>query len=270
MTEAAMTLKVRLPQGITFSLPLAGLVTRCFAFFVDMFIVIAVLSAVDRILAMVVKVSQDFGTGLVILAYFAMWTLYGMLCEYYWQGQTIGKWLFGLRVIDAAGLQLQFHQVAIRNLVRSIDLLPILGLLGGLVMLSNRRMQRLGDLAGGTVVVRTRRARQPNIEGLARGRYNSFLTHQVLCARLRQRVPAPVGAVAVDALLRRDTLDDLPRLSLFDDLAEYFHSLVEFPAEDTEQLTSEQYVRNVVEVLHGTVETFRIGAGIGDNDPLHR
>jgi len=254
MTGTGLTLKVRLPQGITFSLPLAGPVTRCFAFLVDMFIVVAMLSALDRILAIIVKVSRDFGSALVILAYFSTWTLYGMLCEYFWQGQTLGKWLVGLRVIDAGGLQLQFHQVAIRNLVRSIDLLPILGLLGGITMLSNRRMQRLGDLAGGTVVVRTRRAAKPNVEGLARGRYNSFLTHQVLCARLRQRVPALIGALAVDALLRRDSLDDLPRLALFDDLADYFRSLVEFPAEDTEQLTSEQYVRNVVEVLHGSTE----------------
>jgi uncharacterized RDD family membrane protein YckC len=253
MTEAALTLRVRLPQGVTFSLPLAGPVTRCFAFFIDIFIVVALLSAFARVLSIIVKLSQDFGTGLLILGYFAVWTLYGMLCEYYLQGQTLGKWLLGLRVIDTAGLPLQFHQVAMRNLVRNIDMLPLLGLLGGLAMLSNRRLQRLGDLAGGTVVVRTRRVTQPNLGALSRGRYNSFLAHQVLCARLRQRVPAPIAALGAESLLRRDTLDDLPRLKLFDDLAEYFRSLVEFPAEDTEQLTSEQYVRNAVEVLHAQV-----------------
>lgn len=251
MTEAALTLKVRLPQGVTFSVPLAGPITRCLAFLADMFIVIALLSAFDRILSTIVKVSEDFGSGLIIIGYFAVWTLYGMICEYYWHGQTLGKWLFGLRVIDTAGLQLEFHQVAIRNLVRTIDLLPILGLVGGLAMLSSRRLQRLGDFAGGTVVVRTHRATQPNLQALARGRYNSFLSHQVLCARLRQRVSAPIAALAVEALLRHDTLDDLARLALFEDLANYFRALVEFPPEHTDQLTSEQYVRNVVEVLYG-------------------
>ncbi|HEX4231016.1 MAG TPA: RDD family protein [Bryobacteraceae bacterium] len=249
MTEAPLTLRVRLPQGVTFSLPLAGPVTRSFAFFIDIFIVIALLSAFGRILSLVVKFSQDFGTGLLILGYFTVWTLYGMLCEYYLQGQTLGKWLMGLRVIDAAGLPLQFHQVAIRNLVRNIDMLPLLGLLGGVAMLSNHRLQRLGDFAGGTVVVRTQRVAPPNLEAFSRGRYNSFLARQVLCARLRQRVPAPVAALAAEALSRRDTLDDLPRLALFDDLAVYFRSVVEFPADDTEQLTSEQYVRNAVEIL---------------------
>ncbi|HEX4810272.1 MAG TPA: RDD family protein [Bryobacteraceae bacterium] len=250
MIEAALTLEVRLPQGVTFSLPLAGPITRCLAFLADVFIVIALLSALDRVLSTIVKLSQDFGTGLIILGYFAVWTLYGMLCEYYWQGQTLGKWLFGLRVIDTAGLELQFHQVAIRNLVRTIDLLPIVGLVGGLAMLSNRRLQRLGDFAGGTVVVRSHRPLPPHFEALVRGRYNSFLSHQVLCARLRQRISTHIAALAVDALLRRDTLEDLPRLALFDDLANYFRGLVEFPPEHTDQLTSEQYVRNVVEVLH--------------------
>jgi uncharacterized RDD family membrane protein YckC len=257
MMETTLTLKVRLPQGVIFSLPLAGPVTRCFAFFIDMFIVLALLSALERILSLIVKLSQDFGTGLIILGYFALWTLYGMLCEYYWQGQTLGKWLLGLRVTDAGGLQLQFHQVAIRNLVRSLDLLPLLGLAGGLTMLLNRRLQRLGDLAGGTVVVRVRCANQPNLGALVYGPYNSFLSRQVLCARLRQRVSAPIAALAVDALLRRDTIDDLPRLAMFEDLANYFRSLVEFPAEDTEQLTSEQYVRNAVEVLHARAGTTR-------------
>ena len=149
MTEATLALKVRLPQGVIFSLPLAGPVTRCFAFFIDLFIVVALLSGLERILSLLVKLSQDLGTGLVVLGYFALWTLYGMLCEYYWQGQTLGKWLLGLRVIDAAALQLEFHQVAIRNLVRTIDLLPVLGLLGGVTMVLNSRLQRLGDLAGG-------------------------------------------------------------------------------------------------------------------------
>lgn len=267
MTQATLALKVRLPEGVIFSLPLAGPVTRCFAFFIDLFVVLVLLSALERILSVIVKISQDLGSGLVIVGYFALWTLYGMLCEYYWQGQTLGKWLLGLRVIDAAALQLQFHQVAIRNLVRTIDLLPILGLVGGLTMLLNKRLQRLGDLAGGTVVIRTRRANQPNLEALAHGRFNSFLAHQVLCARLRQRVPAPIASLAVGALLRRDAIEDFPRLALFDDLANYFRSLVEFPAENSEQLTSEQYVRNVVEILHTSGFSVRTTSA---NTPVRR
>jgi len=116
-------------------------------------------------------------------------------------------------------------------------------------MLCSRRLQRLGDIAAATVVIRNRQPAIPNVEALVRGRYNSFPRHQLLCARLRQRTPARAGAIAIDALMRRERLDDRARVAVFDDLAAYFRTLVEFPAEDTEQLSSEQYVRNVIEIL---------------------
>lgn len=244
------TLEIRLPEGVAFSLPLAGPVSRCLAFLVDLFLISVVSAAFEQFAAPVRILQQDLALALVIIFDLAAWLLYGIFSEYYWYGQTIGKWLLGLRVVDSTGLELQFYQVAIRNLVRAIDLFPLLGLAGGITMISNRRLQRLGDLAAGTVVIRNRRPAAPNVEALVRGRYNSLLQHQLLCARLRQRTPAEAGAVAVDALIRRDSLEDRARVAIFDGLETYFRSLVEFPEEDTDQLSSEQYIRNVVEILY--------------------
>ncbi len=247
---ASYKLEIRLPEGVLFSLALGGPVSRCLAFLLDMCVISALSTAVEHVIAPIRSVKEDLGAGMLIVFYVAAWLLYGILCEYYWNGQTIGKWLLGLRVVDAAGLELQFYQIAIRNLIRSIDLLPALGLIGGITMLCNRRLQRLGDLAAGTVVVRNRRPTAPNFDALVKGRYNSLLQHQVLCARLRQRVRAQAAGVALEALMRRDRLDDRARVLLFDELSAYFRSLVEFPAEDVDPLSSEQYVRNVVEVLY--------------------
>jgi hypothetical protein len=58
-----------------------------------------------------------------------------------------------------------------------------------------------------------------------------------------------MATVALEALLRRDQLDPAARLDLFADLATQFKALVTFPEEATEQLSDEQYVRNVAEVL---------------------
>jgi uncharacterized RDD family membrane protein YckC len=251
MTQTARyMLEIRLPEGVAFSVLLAGPVSRCLAFLIDLFLISALTTAFEYLVAPLRALQQDIGVALTIIFYLAAWLLYGILSEYYWYGQTIGKWLLGLRVVDATGLELQFYQVAIRNLVRAIDLFPVLGLVGGIAMLSNRRLQRLGDLAAGTVVIRNRRPSTPNFEALVRGRYNSLLQHQLLCARLRQRAPAGAGAIAVDALMRRDSLEDRARVAIFNDLETYFRSLAEFPEEDTDQLSSEQYVRNVVEILY--------------------
>jgi hypothetical protein len=56
--------------------------------------------------------------------------------------------------------------------------------------------------------------------------------------------------VALEALLRRDDLEPQARLQLFAGLADHFRSVVEFPLEAIEQLSDEQYVRNVVEILY--------------------
>lgn len=252
-SAATYKLEIRLPEGVLFSLALGGPVSRCLAFLIDICIICAVSTAFGHVSAPIRSFKEDFGSGVLIVFYLAAWLLYGILCEYYWNGQTIGKWLLGLRVVDAAGLELQFYQVAIRNLIRSVDLLPVFGLVGGITMLSNRRLQRLGDLAAGTVVVRNRRPAAPNFDALVKGRYNSLLQHQVLCARLRQRVPAQAAGIASEALMRRDRLEDRARVLVFTELSAYFRSLVEFPVEDVDPLSSEQYVRNVVEVLYSPV-----------------
>ena len=53
----------------------------------------------------------------------------------------------------------------------------------------------------------------------------------------------------VEAILRRQDFDPPERLQLFHELAEHFKMLVVYPAEATEALTDEQYVRNVVDIL---------------------
>src|SRR5690606_26345663 len=98
------------------------------------------------------KVFEDFGTGAAILLQFTIFIGYGMVAEWKFSGQTIGKRLFKLRVIDERGLSLGLKQVVIRNLFRILDILPsIFYLIGGISCLVTKRCQRLGDIAAGTL-----------------------------------------------------------------------------------------------------------------------
>jgi uncharacterized RDD family membrane protein YckC len=250
MAEASAQLRIRLPEGVTINLQLAGPATRMIAFMVDSFIIVAASGLAFKTTNLVRFFNADLATALYALFYFTIYIGYGMACEHFLKGQTLGKWMLGLRVMDITGMELQFSQVAIRNLLRLFDQAPLWGLVGGIAMLASRKRQRLGDLAAGTVVIRDRGPEPTDVNGLVRGRYNSFLRHQLLCARMRKSSPPEAGAVAVEALMRRDSLDDRARVRLFDELAAYFNSLVVFPASDTEPITSEQYVRNVVEILY--------------------
>jgi len=70
-------------------------------------------------------------------------------------GQTVGKRAMGLRVRSATGGHPGLNAVSARTVLRLIDILPFFYLLGALVaLLSGSRRRRIGDWAGGTVVVR--------------------------------------------------------------------------------------------------------------------
>jgi uncharacterized RDD family membrane protein YckC len=76
-------------------------------------------------------------------------------------GASPGKLWVGLRVVRVDGQPLTLVGVIIRNLLKPIDWLPILYLLGGVSVLLTTNSQRLGDLAAGTTVVYRHRALEP-------------------------------------------------------------------------------------------------------------
>jgi uncharacterized RDD family membrane protein YckC len=90
---------------------------------------------------------------LVLVTFFITWC-YFVLLEWLWQGQTVGKRMYGLRVIGEDGSPATFTAVLVRNLARIIDFLPGFYAVGLLSVIVTPRSQRLGDLAAGTYVVR--------------------------------------------------------------------------------------------------------------------
>jgi len=86
---------------------------------------------------------------------------YFALFEAFWHGQTPGKHIMKLRVIKNSGRQITFFESLARNLLRFVDYLPALYLVGVITMVCTKRNQRLGDLGAGTLVVHERRDEQP-------------------------------------------------------------------------------------------------------------
>jgi uncharacterized RDD family membrane protein YckC len=246
------TLQITTPEGIVFSQWLAGPVVRFFAWGIDLLCILALLSFAGSFATVVRVVSNDLAMAAAALSYFVISIGYGMTCEWFWRGQTVGKKLFRLRVMDEQGLRLRFSQVVVRNLLRFVDALPFLYLVGGVICWFDPLHRRLGDLAAGTVVVRNPRHAQPDLEQLLAGKFNSLRNHPHLEARLRQRVVPGEAAAALQALLRRDDFDPTARVELYAGLAAHFRDKVEFPAETIDGITDEQFLRNVVDVVYRT------------------
>ena len=91
-----------------------------------------------------------------ILVFAIFWGYY-IVFEVTANGQSIGKRVLGLRVIKEGGYPIGFADAAIRNLVRIVDFLPFFYGVGLICMLVNKNWQRLGDLAAGTLVIKTAR-----------------------------------------------------------------------------------------------------------------
>jgi uncharacterized RDD family membrane protein YckC len=89
-----------------------------------------------------------------------VWLLYFTIPEALF-GATPGKLWNKLRVVRLDGKPLGLRDVVIRNVIRLIDGLPVLYLVGGLSVLATRGSQRLGDLAAGTTVVYRHLALEP-------------------------------------------------------------------------------------------------------------
>ena len=96
------TLQIRTPEGIVFSHQLAGPIVRFVAWAVDFMCIIAMVTVLSWFMILVHLVSRNFGTALSAIGYFAISIGYGIACEWAWRGQTVGKRLMRLRVVDAS------------------------------------------------------------------------------------------------------------------------------------------------------------------------
>jgi uncharacterized RDD family membrane protein YckC len=249
MNARAQTLTVRTPEGVVFATRLAGPVTRFLAWGVDLLCILILSNVIGLIATLIFFVSPDLAQAISIILMFVITLSYSILLEWFWRGETVGKRLLRLRVVDLEGMRLQPSQVVVRNLLRAVDFLPAFYVVGGLACLLNRHAQRLGDIAANTVVIRMPRLDTPDVEQLLAGKFNSLRQHPHLEARLRQRVTPAEADLALRALLRRDDFEPAERVRLFSQLAAHFRELVSFPPDASEGLTDEQYVRNVVDSL---------------------
>jgi uncharacterized RDD family membrane protein YckC len=252
----ASSLSIETPEGVIFSFELATPVTRALAWAVDATAIGCLAYGAGKLAQIAGALDNDLAAAVSVGGFFAISVGYGIVLEWRWRGQTIGKRLLGLRVMDARGLRLHLPQIVLRNLIRLVDALPLLYLVGGVACFFSRNGQRLGDLAANTIVVSDQKSAReaqwhgPNLELIADAKYNSLQAYPHLAARLRSLASPEAVGLAVRAIAGRERYRPLARVELFGDLARYFQSLVKFPDQAVESLTDEQYVRSVLRVIY--------------------
>jgi len=165
------TVLIETPENVELEFELAGIGTRFGAAFLDSiffllmligfwlaYLLVMLLLGISS-LTWLVKIIVYVGT-LGIVATWAgillVWIGYFVWFETRWNGMTPGKRIMALRVVNERGYPVTSLAVLLRNVLRIVDFLPGFYALGLLSIFVNGNYQRLGDMVGGTIVVKQR------------------------------------------------------------------------------------------------------------------
>lgn len=143
------TYEVETPEAIDLSAKIAGPAPRALAYTIDLSIRLLALLLILAVLAFLGEV----GWGVFFILSFAMEWFYPVLFEVLRQGQTPGKKMLGIAVVNDDLTPVTWSTSITRNLLRAIDILPFAYALGIITMACTQHFQRLGDLAAGSVVI---------------------------------------------------------------------------------------------------------------------
>ena len=144
--------------------PLADLGSRIVAGIID-YIIIGVVAIVLAILLLVPTVITEafmmsrFRLGLfrgmfgIVVIMWFLWLAYFTYFEGT-SGQTIGKRVSKIKVMKENGSRCDLSSALVRNILRIVDHLPFLYLLGIILIAATEKKQRLGDMLAKTIVVK--------------------------------------------------------------------------------------------------------------------
>lgn len=148
------TIEIRTTQNVTIEYELAGLRERALAWMLDSAIVV-ISYYLLMILIMVVfgGVGDWWGVFLGIMV-FLVYFLYNMLFEILRRGQTPGKMALAIKVVRLDGKDPEWSDVTLRALLQLVDTIFCLGIVGGLLIKTSSKAQRLGDMAANTTLIK--------------------------------------------------------------------------------------------------------------------
>jgi uncharacterized RDD family membrane protein YckC len=171
-------LSIRTPELVAIEFPLAGIGSRFVALLLDYLLQGATALVLVLLFVLFVSgtagshssrgpvtsgsnLSEKWGIAIALAIPFLFHWGYFTLFEAFWRGQTPGKRVMRIRVIQQTGRPIGLFESMGRNLLRAIDMLPTFYIFGVITMFLTSRQQRLGDLVAGTFVVHERDLETP-------------------------------------------------------------------------------------------------------------
>ena len=168
--QLANTMEVETPELVVLSYTIAGIGSRAYAALIDYAICFIIVLVADIGITvffaknggLMRNASTALAISIIVLVQFAVLWGYYVLFEALNDGRTPGKMLQRLRVVRDGGYSVTFGASAVRNLMRIVDMQPLLIYGVGMIsVLLSKSGKRLGDMAAGTIVVKEDVLRKP-------------------------------------------------------------------------------------------------------------
>lgn len=248
------TITIQTPESVELEFTLAGIGNRALALLVDYFAVFLLLSLVSIFTSFIseqlTSILLALGSGsegldlwlvaIALLATAAIYWGYFVGFEAYWQGQTPGKRLTKIRVINDNGKPEGIFQATLRSLLRPVDDILFIGFF---CILFSPQEKRIGDWLAGTLVVQSETV-------VGEAQIKASPAAQTLAAELMTQ--ANVGNLLPDDfatlreyLLRRKILTDAARKELSVQLAQQLQEIIELERLPQTQLPAEQFLEAI-------------------------
>jgi uncharacterized RDD family membrane protein YckC len=147
------TIAITTTQNISLEYTLASIGDRIVATLVDLGIFLAYFFVAAMFISFV---GDSLGTtsSWIFISFFLPIAFYSLLSEIFFNGQTVGKRVMGIKVISLNGNQPSFGQYLARWLFRLIDLWSFSFVVGTITIAVTEKHQRVGDLVAGTTLVK--------------------------------------------------------------------------------------------------------------------
>lgn len=159
-------------HNVVIQYEIAPLLFRVLAFFIDFVILFIYLIFSNLIISAFtvgsLSVFEDSG-GVASLIYVLMLLpvfFYSFLMEAFFAGQSVGKLVLGIRVVNVKGASPSIGDLFLRWTFRMIEVLMSVGAIAVLAILVNEKKQRLGGLVSNTLVIRLKSSQSYSIRNI--------------------------------------------------------------------------------------------------------
>ncbi|MDX1627762.1 MAG: RDD family protein, partial [Fulvivirga sp.] len=143
---------IRTAQNVGIQYELAGLGNRIAAFVIDAVILFFYLIVVMWMISQI-----QLNSIWILFGFYLPVLFYHLICEVFFNGQSIGKKQMKIKVVQLDGSSPTFGAYILRWILRLVDISTFSGAIAVVTISMSKHGQRLGDMAAGTTVVKVER-----------------------------------------------------------------------------------------------------------------